>query len=64
MTPKKNEVGQIKRKRAITELKKEIIANCENGVLVSNLAVKHFMSKSTISKNKEVIRRANVAKKK
>ena len=46
-------------------MKKEIITKHENGVRVSDLAAEYGMAKSTIPtiiKNKEVIKRADVAK--
>ena len=54
-----------KTKRAILGVKKEIIAEHENGVRVSDLALKYGMPKSTIStflKNKDMTKAANVAK--
>lgn len=62
MAPKKakSDTGQGKRKvvRKTIEVKKEIIAEHENGVCVSDLAVQYAIAKSTISsilKNKEVL---------
>ena len=68
MGPKKDSgKGKEKRKivRTTIELKKEIIAKYENGVRVSDLALQYGMAKSTIStflKNKDMIKKANVAK--
>ena len=52
-------------RKATLSVEKEVMAEHENGVLVSDLASKYGMSKSTISpslKNKEMIKAANVAK--
>ena len=59
--------GKDKRKtvRTTIELKKEIIAKYENGVQVSDLTLQYGMAKSTIStflKNKDIIKKADVAK--
>ena len=63
----RSDIGQGKRKivRRTVEVKKEIITKHENGVCVSDLAAEYGMAKSTIStivKNKEVIKGADVAK--
>ena len=50
--------------RRTIQIKKEIITKHENGICVSDLAAEYGMAKSTIStiiKNKEVIKGANVA---
>ncbi|XP_023230982.1 tigger transposable element-derived protein 1-like isoform X1 [Centruroides sculpturatus] len=66
--PKKaNESVEVKRKKVKTtiEMKKEIIRKHESGVRVSDLALQFGLAKSSIStilKNKEVIKDANVAK--
>ncbi|XP_059558184.1 tigger transposable element-derived protein 1-like isoform X1 [Myotis daubentonii] len=67
MGPKKVSDTKVKRKvvRTTIELKKEIIANYDKGVRVSDLATKYGMAKSTIStilKHKEAIKKADVAK--
>ena len=69
MLPRKNAFygGKEKQKttRATLGVKKEIIAEHENVVCVSELASKYCMQKSTIStflKNKEMIKAADVAK--
>ena len=69
MGPRKarSDIGQAKRKivRQTVEVKKEIITKHENGICVSDLAAEYGMAKSTIStiiKNKEVIKGADVAK--
>ncbi|XP_068250408.1 uncharacterized protein gogo [Palaemon carinicauda] len=66
MGPKKiSDKGKDKRKKARTTIElKEIIAKYKNGVRVSELALQYDMAKSTIStffKNKEVIKKTNVA---
>ena len=68
MGPKKASSDTRKEKRKVVrttiELKKEIITKYENGVRVSDLASQYGMAKSTIStflKNKDVIKKANVA---
>ena len=51
--------------RTTIELRKEVIAKCENGVRVSNLDAQYDMARSTIStflKNKEAIKAVDVAK--
>ena len=62
----RSDVGHAKVKIVRTvEVKKEIIAKHENGVYVFDLAAEYDMTKSTIStiiKNKEVIKWADVAK--
>ena len=67
MSPKKiaRDGGKEKRKttRATLGVKKEIIAEYENGFRVSSFASKHGMPRSTISTffmNKELIKAANV----
>ena len=68
MGPKKdNDSSKVKRKltKITIEVKKEVIAKHENGVRVSDLATQFGMAKSTIStilKNKETIKAADVAK--
>ena len=69
MAPKKAKVDSDKGKRKVVkrtiEVKKEIAAKYESGVRVSDLATQFGMAKSTIStilKNKEVIKAADVAK--
>jgi hypothetical protein len=64
MGPKKNNDSKVKRKmtRITIEVKKEITAKHENGVRVSDLAAQFGMAKSTILKNKETIKGANVAR--
>ena len=62
----RSHIGQEKRKivRKV-QVKKETIAKHENGVYVFDLAAEHGMTKSTIStiiKNNEVIKEADVAK--
>ncbi|XP_076357961.1 putative CENPB DNA-binding domain-containing protein 1 isoform X1 [Tachypleus tridentatus] len=64
---KDNENSKPKRKvvRATVEVKKDLIANYESGVRVSELATQFGMAKSTVCtilKNKEVIKEADVAK--
>jgi transposase-like protein len=65
--PKKDNDSKVKRKmtRTTIEVKKEIIAEHENGVRVSDLATQFGMAKSmicTILKNKEMSKGANVAR--
>ncbi|XP_076069180.1 putative CENPB DNA-binding domain-containing protein 1 [Oratosquilla oratoria] len=51
--------------RRTIELKKELIAKFESGTRISDLATQYGMAKSTISsilKNKDIIKEANVAK--
>jgi hypothetical protein len=68
MAPKKvTNVEKPKRKIVMTtvELKKELITKWEKGTHVSDLAVQYGMAKSTIStilKNREAIKAADVAK--
>ena len=67
MGHKQNSDKEDKRKTVMTaiELEKEIIAKYENGVQVSDLALKYGTAKSTIStflKNKDIIKKADVAK--
>ena len=69
MFPKKSarDGGKVKRKttRATLGVKKEILAEHENGIRFSDLALKYGMPKSTMSKilmNKEMITAANVVK--
>ena len=69
MFPNKNarDGGREKQKatRATLGVKKEIIAEHENGVRASHLASKYGISKSTIStflKNRKMIKAANVVK--
>lgn len=69
MAPKKPAVEKNEAKRKIVrrtiELKKEIIAQYERGIRVSELALQYGMAKSTIStiiKHKETIKAADVAK--
>jgi IS30 family transposase len=67
MGPKKDNDTKVKRKmtRITIEVKKEIIAIHEHGVRVSVLATQFGVAKSTIStilKNKETIKGANVAR--
>ena len=62
-----SDIGHAKRKilRGTVEVKKVVIAKHENGVHVSDLAAEHGMTKSTITtiiKNNEVIKEADVAK--
>ena len=63
--PKKSGKENRKTTRATLGVKKEIIAEHENGVRVSDRPLKYGMSKSTISTflmNDEIIKAANVAK--
>ena len=68
MAPKKvSNVEKPKRKIIMTtaELKKELITKWEKGTRVSDKAVQYGIAKSTIStilKNREAIKAANVAK--
>ena len=67
MGPKKDNDSKVKRKNTniMIDVKKEIIANHENGVRVSDLATQFGMAKSTICtflKNRETIKKADVAR--
>ncbi|KAM6455899.1 tigger transposable element-derived protein 1-like [Liasis olivaceus] len=69
MAPKKMQSGLGKnkalKKKVTIELKKEIIEKHDRGVRVTDLAAEYKMAKSTIStilKNKDAIREADVAK--
>ena len=64
---KDNDSSKVKRKNTniMIDVKKEIIAKHENGVRVSDLATQFGMAKSTICtipKNRETIKKANVAR--
>ena len=67
MFPRKSACGTEKRKttRATLGVKKEIIAEHENGVRVSDIASKFDVPRSTISTffmNKEMIKAVNVSR--